>query len=412
MKSFQTNLLILVLLLSTLGFLKELKADDAKVLPKNRWRVQLISSFSYADERFNSSGQSVSIGDAYSLSLTPAFVSMLRPQVKALSTALDSLQPGLSQEMKVTEINADIQSLVNANAVAAEYGVSDRLSVGFILPVVYGSVRVSTESQATPEFEGFMKKLPDAHPLKAALQQMKSQLSIDGINQTITQDLGYQSGLKSWSGTGLGDLEVGAKYQYLNIHPFRMTVKTGFRAPTGRRDNPDLLFDLGFGDGQWDLAGYHYIDYVATSKLYLSWEAGYTVQLPHRATYRVPVFDGVALSPVKTKLDRNPGDIIENSLEANFNFTRLLSISPKYRHRYKFADSYSGATGINTSLLGANTKESLHEATMTLGFSNLPRVKSGESQWPMDAQIFYRQRIAGRNMSETMTGGLQLKAYF
>ncbi len=387
-------------------------ADDAKVLPKNRWRVQLVSSFSYADQKFNSQGNSISLGESYSMSLTPGFVSMLKPQVKALTAALNTVQPGLSDSMPITELGVDIQSSVMANAFALEYGVTDRLSVGFMLPIVYASVDVKTKSSETEEYQGFVSKLPEGHPLRQGLQAVQSQLSVDGINQTLKADMGYGAGMDSWSGAGIGDLEIGAKYKYFDAHPVRMTTKAGFRVPTGRRDNADLLFDLGFGDGQWDLAAFNYVDYSPFSNFYLTWEAGYTAQLPNEATYRVPVVQGVEISPIKAKLNRDLGDIVETGLEANWNFTRLLSVSPKYRFRHKFSDDYSGAQGINTALLEAETSETAHEGILTLGFSNLPRVRSGESSLPVDAQLFYRQRFAGENMAESMTGGVQLKAYF
>jgi len=404
-----------VFALSLLGFgiiKSSCFADDAKVLPANRWRIQMMSSYSFTDSKFNSKGNSIAMGDAYKVSLTPSFVSVLKPQVKALSNALNSTQPGLADSMQVSELSADIKSSILANAVAAEYGITDRLSVGIILPVVYASVTAKGRSNSSPQFEGFVKNLPDQHPLKGALNQMKSMLTMPAINQALDQDLGYDGGIQSWSGTGIGDLEIGGKYKYFESHPIRMTVKAGVRAPTGRRDQPDQIFDCAFGDGQWDLAAFHYVDYSPHSKVYFTLESGYTAQLPHTATYRVPIVDGVEITPVKAKLHQNPGDIVEAGLEANWSFTRLLTLSPKYRFREKFSDSYSGGNGISTKFLSADSDERLHEGILTLGFSNLPRVRSGESSLPLDAQVFIRHRFGGKNINEVETGGIQLKAYF
>lgn len=387
-------------------------ADDAKVLPKNRWRLQLLTSYSYASSKFDSNGSNVSLGDAYSVSLTPAFMSMLKPQAGALVKAMNNAQPGLADNMAVAEIGSNIDSSVIANVVAAEYGLTDRLSVGLIVPVVYGSVDVQTTSTPSPEFEGFVQALPSAHPLKPALQQLKSQASLAAINQSLRSDLGYSAGLDSWSGLGLGDIEFGAKYKYVDLHPIRMTVKGGVRAPTGRTDDPDVLFDLGFGDGQWDLGFYHYVDYSPLSKLYLTLETGYTVQLPDTRSFRVPVVDGIEISPVKTRLDRDLGDIMEVGLEANYGITRLLTFSPKYRYRHKFKDDYGGPQGLSMNLIEADTQETLHEGTFTLGYSSLPLVRAGQAKVPVDVSVFYKQRFAAENMSDARTGGVQFKTYF
>ena len=414
LKSLRLNRSLCFVLIASMGlFFETASADDAKVLPKNRWRIQLMSSYSFTDSKFDSSGKSIAMGDAYKVSLTPSFVSVLKPQVKAISAAMNAEKPGLADSMAISELTADIKSSILANAVAAEYGLTDRLSVGIILPIVHAIVTAKGHSSSSPQFEGFVKSLtPEQGRLKAALNQVKSELSLPAINQALEQDLGYDGGIQSWSGTGIGDLEIGGKFKYFESHPFRMTVKAGVRAPTGRRDQPDQLFDLAFGDGQWDLAAFHYVDYSPHSKVYFTLESGYTAQLPHTATYRVPIITGVEITPIKAKLDQDPGDIVEAALEANWSFTRLLTLSPKYRFREKFSDHYSGGNGIPTKFLSADSDERLHEGILTLGFSNLPRVRSGESSLPLDAQVFIRHRFGGKNVNEIETGGIQLKAYF
>src|SRR5690606_15933649 len=56
----------------------------------------------------------------------------------------------------------------------------------------------------------------------------------------------------SWQGSGYGDLEMGAMYRLVDKGTWGMAVTSGFVAPTGRQDDPDILQDIGFGDGQWD----------------------------------------------------------------------------------------------------------------------------------------------------------------
>lgn len=387
-------------------------ADDAAVLPKNRWRLRWISSFSFADHAFDSSGNSVMLGDEYSQTISTQFLTALRPDTTKLVKTLNAVQPGLGENLPIAVVNAKLDSNVYTNVFVAEYGLTDRLSLGIILPLVHASVEAEIKSEPSAEFKALMGSIPEGHPMKAALSSLQQQMTIEALSSTLKSELGYNAGLSSWSGSGLGDIELGAKYNYYKSHPFVATIKGGVRLPTGRRNDPDELFDIGFGDGQFDLGAFHYLDYHPLAQLYITWEAGYTAQLPHSATYRVPIIDGTDISPLKAKLNRDLGDFWETGLEAHWSFVKTMTFSSKYRYVQKFSDTYSSSDGLNTAALEANTDEERHEANFTLTYSNIPNVRAGRARIPFEASIFYRLPFAGKNIEQLQTAGVQLKSYF
>lgn len=386
-------------------------ADDAKVLPKGLWRAQLVSAFTYVEDRFSGTGESTSLGSGFSQTISPQFLAALKPEVKQLVTALNAMSPGLGDNLAIAQVDMELEANILTNLFALEYGVSDRLSVGLILPLVYASTSVKADSTPSAEFQQMLGKAPAS--LRPALLAMQNQTSIENLNTVLENDLGYSSGLESWSGSGLGDLEIGAKYNYVKSHPYRFTVKSGVRVPTGRKDDHNQLFDVAFGDDQLDLGFYHYSDYTLLSNLYFSHEIGYIVQLPHTSNYRVPVIDGVQISSVEASLKRDPGDYWETGLEMNYKPFELMTSSVKYRFFQKFRDEYSGeAGGLDVSRLATNSAQTLHQGQFQIGVSNIALVKRGSAKLPMEVLAFYYHPFAGENINQSKTVGLRLKSYF
>lgn len=61
-------------------------------------------------------------------------------------------------------------------------------------------------------------------------------------------------GLGDRSFSGFRDLIFGAKYQFYRGRDFQLAALGYIVAPTGTQDDPDDLFDVRLGDGQWDAA--------------------------------------------------------------------------------------------------------------------------------------------------------------
>jgi len=406
------SIVVFSIVLSVLGQASQTNvyAGDAKVLPEGRFRTQIISGFSQIGDQFNSEGKSVSLGSNYSTQISTQFLSLMQPEAAKAINQLKAAMPSLGDNIDIARLGLDIDSRIFTNVAVLEYGVTSRLSIGLIVPVVHAEVEVKAESDSTDQFNQVMDAAPA--PMKAALANLQAQTSVSNINRLMTSQLGYHSGLQSWNGTGLGDIELGLKYNYFKSHPLRMTFKTGVRLPTGRTDDPNNLFDVGFGDGQYDLGAYNYIDYDLLSNLYFTVEMGYVAQLSQNRSYRIPIADGVSVSPVQAQLRQNPGDYIEGGFETNYTLQKVFKLAAKYRYYHKFKDDYSSSANFDTSLLEKNTNESLHQAQLRLGYSNIARVKSGKDRFPYEVFGFYYHPIAGENIAKTFTGGIELKSYF
>lgn len=395
-------------------------ADDAATLPQGRWRVRLITSYTEASNEYGPRGDIQSVGDKYSRHLDAKFLQLINPASKEIIQGLNAMNPGQGDALEAAMLETDVKSEFFTNLFITEYGITDRLSVGLILPLVRANIDLTANSNPNNKLNQLLQQpdLPEGHPAKAAMARLKAGLAqiqqgttVQGLNTLLRNSYGYKGGLESWSGTGIGDLEVGAKYNYYNSHPLKFTLKTGMRLPTGREDDPDVLADCAFGDGQIDLGAYHYIDYQAFANTYFTLELGYTTQLPSTTTVRVPLASDLPIGLDKIQATQKLGDYYEAGLEANQTLFRYFTLSAKYHFKQKFKDEYSEAA-VDLSALEKNTNSILHEGQFQAEYSNLPAVRAGEASIPYAVGAFYRQPFLGENTTDVRTSGMFLKTYF
>lgn len=417
------NYFILSALVSVMGFsyvTDAVYADDAAVLPQGRWRVRLVTAYTESSNKLDSNGDPQPFGAAFSKKLDAKFLNLLSPEAAKGFKAM-AAQMGLGENAALATLETEVDSFVVTNAFCAEYGLSDRLSVGAVLPVMYGNVKVRADSQSDAAFDQAlnamnkqMAQLPENHPGKKSLQQLmalRAQVTTAGLNQVLKQKYQYSDGLQSWSSMGLGDLELGGKYNYFRSEVLLSTLKAGVRLPTGRENDPNALFDMGFGDGQVDIGAYNYIDYHFLRNAYLTLETGYTAQLPNTSGYRIPLSEDITITDKFANVTRKLGDYWDVGLEANYSPFRAWTASSRYHFRQKFQDHYSGAGDFN-SMLEADTSQILHEGQFQLEYTNLYEVRAGRASFPYAVAAFYQQPLGGKNVVDTRTTGLQLKAYF
>jgi len=396
-----------------LSFTQTAQADDAQVLPQGRFRLRLATTYTQVGNEYTSEGEIRSLGASYSKNITGKILAGLTPNASKFVQALNGMQAGLGDSIAVASLNADVKSSFLTNTLATEYGVTDRLSVGVILPIVHADIEVNASSEPSPEFNALMNKFKGSPQMQAQFNQILSGTSVQGLNALLHDQFRYTTALNSWSGDGIGDLEIGGKYNWYRAQPLMATVKAGLRLPTGRKDDPDNLVDVGFGDGQYDLGAYHYVDYQVSPSLSFTHEVGYTAQLSNSGSYRVPLSSELPLGAPAVELDRTLGDYWETGIETNYTVFKLLTFTGKYRFKQKFEDSYSGGpAGADLRLLEAHTDELLHEGQFQIEYSNLSKVRAGVERLPFGVALLYRQPFGGKNIADSRTAGVQLKTYF
>lgn len=112
--------------------------------------------------------------------------------------------------------------------------------------------------------------------------------------------------ISDWRDRGIGDLGVMLRWRAYGDRKQALSIMGGVKAPTGKREDPLILTDFGFGEGQWDLSA----DVAGERRLepiVLGANAGYKLKLPGEAPMR-PV-GGPTVHAV-----RDPGDVMNAGL--------------------------------------------------------------------------------------------------
>ncbi|MEQ9397907.1 MAG: hypothetical protein RJQ04_01950 [Longimicrobiales bacterium] len=163
------------------------------------------------------------------------------------------------------------------------------------------------------------------------------------------------------------------------------------RLGTGIRDDPDVLLDLGTGDGQTDLEGFLDAAVQIGSRLGLRGGLRYGVQRPVTMLRRVApherIFAPVALTRA---VEWSPGSYLDLIVSPRFHLDETLSLSADYRLFDKSADAYALAfpaadgTDPDPTVLASETAMTVGELGVGLRYSTLAGWRTGRVSPPVE----------------------------
>jgi hypothetical protein len=388
-------------------------ADNALVLPKGRALAD-ITYYHYfdIDERYNPDGKVENIAVDYNADLN----SNIFPGLQALNQFVGG-------QASVGRSVVDFTLVYRWTEVTLSYGLLDRLTVGVLIPVNYSKNRVRARLDATTANVGKNAALNSVAPLRVpgtvplttedVQDLLGAGLDINGDGRVEVPGFGFKR-FESWSGFGVGDIELLARYQFVNTAFWRFAMTSGVRLPTGRVDDPDDLTDLPFGDGQTDLITRLHLDYVPVRPLLLNLTLRYDIQLPDKQEKRVLDNVNQPITANKEKVSRNLGDILEVEVLGSYDITKVLSAGAKYRFTTKVAqDSIDGDLGFNYGSLESETKTTSHMFFVLLGLSTVRLYQEKHFPVPLSFSVAYRNRFAGRdNVTRSEYISFSLTGYF
>src|SRR5712691_8112083 len=235
---------------------------------------------------------------------------------------------------------------------ALEFGITNRLAVGAKLPIVRANTRETypLDSLGRP---GFAQA---AQRLDSILRD--STYAFAPIAET-TRRLRYFA----------GDVEVQAKYRFLESPRHALSAGLLVRLPTGHQDSPNDLFDVATGDHQTDIEVQVAQELTLFDRLWLNALVRAGRQQPGTRTRRVGP-QSVLLIPraALATLDWDPGDYVGVDvapllrLSGSFGVGLTAGYYTQTRDRYSYRssqDSIAVATGLGApvaaSILDAGT---------------------------------------------------------
>jgi hypothetical protein len=374
-----------------------LYAAGANVLPKGVSNIELhYKYFSNTDTRFDSDGDREDVDSDFD------------------GVTLDgSVFPPLGPlNLGTTGIDFDYDHY--ETIIRYQYGLSDKMTIGIMIPFYDQSTNVNT---LTLDTASATAGIDTGTGLPAPMGPPNVRYAtIDDIQAMLTAPVfGYEyERIESWSGNGLSDIEAGLRYQYLTSDDWDLAFTGGIRFPTGEVDDPDNLLDQEFGTGAYALMFYFNHDYKAVENLVLNATVGYEIVLPSDETLRVPADANLPLAPAayKEKVDRDIGDLLDLELSGNYSLSDEFSVGLLYNYSTKGKDDVSGDQGLAYESLENETDKTSQQYILAVSYSTVKRFMETQSGVPFVATLEYRDRFAGSNKLDTDYIGLKMALFF
>lgn len=370
-------------------------AQSWKVLPKG---VRIVGyrnvTTSKITQNFNNSGQESSLGASFRVDAS-TFNEMTGNLIAP------NLDPSAYNALVVGEYNVDAEAQFNVQGMGLGYGLTD--NVMFYAEIAFYNAQVNANIKRTAgnSYEDVARMLEQNGGTQNNIYAENLRQMVDAnegtIQSVITNYYGYRP-IGDWIGSGYGDMETGFMINALDRGTWGLMIYPGVILPTGREDDPDILQDVGFGDGQFDIFGEVATGYIFNDRLSFGTLLRYTYQAPGQKTLRVPEERDFQLSPMKGDFDVKYGDKINWTLNSTYTLNDWISFTPVYRFMYQGSARYESRFTQANEFLAVNSDRLEHQAQLTTTVSSITPFLKKEFLLPAQINVNLVRTISGRNV--------------
>lgn len=404
------------LLLATQAFAGGLFApfsmDSASVMPKGVRSFRLGGFTTEVSDKYNANGEIRPLADKFNRSVSWRRLINSQPQGFERGKFMGGLESmGVDLDSEAGDTRGLIDTRVTSTIPVFAYGLTEKLTLGVGLPIMYSNVNVSTGWSANGDFQNTVDMLSQRGFHNQALSY---EADLYNVVATEIRKKGYKD-LVDEQHSDIGDVTLAAKYQAYKDSMVAVAVAPKLVVPTGRTPDVDKVVDIAPGDGQWDVGVSTVVDVTPISKLTLTTAAGYTYQAPATKAKRIPVSADETLSAdVDSDVHEKLGDVMNASLGARYKIHELWTAGMAYAYQYKIADSYSGNKydSARYDVLAQDTEQRMQTAQVGLSYSTVPLFVAKKFMIPLEASVNYSSVLSGRNVNKIDLTSVELVAFF
>jgi hypothetical protein len=397
--------------------------DDGLILPRGAFRVFSDAHFYLPfDQRYDPDGDAEPLAADFNRPLDSGVFRLLAP--------LDPFVGRASLGDARVAIEIDLIEVENA----LQYGITDRLTVGIMVPYLSATTNVKARLESGPGSSANVGLNPrrgqPGQPPLIPIAAGGIPLTTEDIQALLgpgfagIPGFGFQR-FETTSVDDIGDIEATVKYQSLKTEDWRAVVGGGVRFPTGRVDDPDNLVDFSWGAGAYALLFRLYTEYALShlwtgpqpaaspGELLLNGTFRYDLVLPDHEVRRVPDDVNNPVTTNKENVSRDLGDKFEFDISARYVPVKDWFLTAQYRYGFKLEDQVSGKKGFNYSSLEDETARTEHIGFVGLSYSTLGLYQDKRFPLPIVVSVYYRNRFAGSNNAfRSQYIGLILQIFF
>jgi hypothetical protein len=365
-------------------------------------------------EKTNGSGTAQPLAEPLMQSLTFAKIAKGETELKANKLRAFLLNNGFDENESVGEFTADLNGHLSVLAPIMSYGLTEKFTLALAVPVYKAATSIEVGFKANDRAQAFLNSLSNERnnlSVDAREAAYKLNNAVDRLDEKLV-DNGYRE-LDDWKAQGLGDITLAGKYKFFENPRLAMAATGGIVAPTGRGDDPDILNDIAFGDGQWDLFSQLSFDQPipGAPTFTLNENAKYTLQLPGRKVIRDVEADEqieVGKSEVAFKL----GDKVDMGVSLQWQPRFGLIAGVGYTYFKKFGDVYRDISAKTKLEMEDGTDQNAHNGEAVLGYSTIPAFQRQAFSVPVELKLSYLKQYASRNLPVSDLAQLDFSLFF
>lgn len=406
---------LLILLVITIATISAAHAQYYNTLPKG---VRTLIFRNVQASNIESSFNHTNTETPYSFNIDASIEAIEGIDNQTVKDALDILNDypaaynAISLGTHRIEANADVKVDVYGFGI----GITDRVSAYMGMPIYKANIALKYTQVKANTLGDVSEILQDevsdnfAQALGGLFETLQD-LDRTTIQSAIVNGLGYKE-LGDWNGSGLGDIELGVMYNFLNRYDYGLLLTTGVIAPTGRQDDPDIIQDVAFGDGQWDafmeLGGGIKINHLYTLN---AW-ARYTHQFESEKKLRKPLNDDVSVSNESGYFTEKLGNKIEYNTSFEYYPTDWLKFEALYNFSRTAQATYTSDDLLANRRLGSNTKTYSENIRLTASLSTVKLFQKKKFVLPGQINFSIQKMVDGLNTPKYDRAEVELRLFF
>lgn len=241
--------------------------------------------------------------------------------------------------------------------------------------------------------DSFRERLSGVHNLVSSSREAAD------VTQKFDEKLaknGYAP-LKDWNGQGIGDLALISKYKALDTQHFDTSLTFGVTLPTGRKDDPDNLIDVPFGEGTWTASIQPTFDQYVMNDLFFTEYTKFTYFAPSSAYTRLKTADE-PIEVAKEYIKSKKGNALETGISLQYEPDFGLLAGVGFTHYEKWDDRYYAANNdAANEELAKDSREKANHMELRIGYSAVPAFKRGSIKIPFAFTIDYKKHLTSMN---------------
>lgn len=351
---------------------------------------------------------------SYDIKVNSKTLSGLSTTVSSAFEQIRIASPDAHRDLTFGDFNLSAQAQVQVHGFGGGYGITDRLTVYGILPFYDARVQMKYRQDKTSNAQEIRDQFPPGSDVDNAIGNIISVIpSVTGnlLQSVVVNTLGYKP-IGDWHGRGYGDFELGAMYVLFDRPTWGLATTNGIMAPTGRQSDPDLLQDIAFGDGQWDVFTELALGYMPDRKWMFGSTIRYTYQAPADKTLRIPFDEDVPLGDTKGRFNVKFGDRVDATISATHIINDWLSVTPLYEMAYQMPSRYESKYTDANRILETNSDRIAHNVRLSGSFSTVTPYTKKKFILPAVITMNIQNTFAGKNVPKMTRYELEFRMYF